>query len=57
MAAQLKETEQKKSMPHMWNLNEDPSLSGKVSHFVNKGKTVVGSVKNDKANIQLAGLG
>ena len=34
-----KELEQKKKVvPHLWNLNEDPSLSSMIIHFVQEGE-------------------
>ncbi|XP_077998394.1 kinesin-like protein KIF28 [Glandiceps talaboti] len=39
--------EQMKITPHLWNLNEDPSLTGVIVHFIPQGETRVG---NNKAN-------
>lgn len=34
--------EQKKSQPHLMNINEDPMLSGVVFHFLQNGETTIG---------------
>ena len=33
-----KEKELRKTTPHLWNLNEDSQLSGKIFHFIKPGK-------------------
>ena len=33
-------------MPHLWNLNEDPMLSGMITHFVPPGDSHVGRGQN-----------
>ncbi|KAI0211658.1 Kinesin-related protein 1 [Lamellibrachia satsuma] len=49
--------EQQKTIPHFWNLNEDPSLTAMIVHFTPKGKTRLGSSKaNPPPDITLAGL-
>ena len=58
LAAKEKEDEQRKTIPHLWNLNEDQSLTGMVCHFLPTGKsTTFGNTKNDKAQVKLGGLG
>ena len=42
-------------MPHLWNLNEDPMLTGMIIHFINSGLNNIGNV--EPANIVLRGLG
>ena len=37
MAAEKKEQEERKVVPHFWNLNEDPSLTGMIIHFCREG--------------------
>ena len=34
--------ERKKTTPFLWNLNEDPLLSGKIIYFLEIGSTIVG---------------
>ena len=40
------DTENKKTIPYLWNLNEDPLLSGMLTHFVQPGESSVGSSDN-----------
>lgn len=43
-----KEKEEKATVPHLWNLNEDPALAGVICHFMRPGKeTRVGNGKSD----------
>ena len=35
---QQKDEENRKVIPHFWNLNEDPALAGMIIHFANQGK-------------------
>ena len=45
--AKMEEDEEKKKiMPHLWNLNEDPMLSGMITHFVPPGDSHVGRGQN-----------
>ena len=37
MAAEQKQQEERKVVPHFWNLNEDPSLTGMIVHFCREG--------------------
>jgi len=37
MEEDLKKEENKKVIPHFWNLNEDPALTGMVVHFCKQG--------------------
>ena len=39
-----KEAEDKKVIPHFWNLNEDPALTGMIVHFANSGKTLLKNI-------------
>lgn len=57
MAEEAKKSEQRKVMPHFWNLNEDPALTGMVIHFCPEGTTAIGNDKAKKApGILLKGL-
>jgi len=49
--------EARKTIPHFWNLNEDPQLTSMIMHFCPPGKSRVGNKKaNPPAQIQLNGL-
>jgi len=37
IAAADKEEGDKKVVPHFWNLNEDPALTGMIVHFAREG--------------------
>lgn len=39
--AERKKQEERKVIPHFWNLNEDPSLTAMVIHFCREGKGFV----------------
>ena len=34
--------ERKKTTPFLWNLNEDPLLTGKIIHFIEIGESFIG---------------
>ncbi|XP_076461788.1 kinesin-like protein KIF28 [Babylonia areolata] len=52
-----KTQEERKVIPHFWNLNEDPSLTGVVAHFCREGTSKVGNKKASPApQILLNGL-
>lgn len=52
-----KNTEERKSVAHLWNLNEDPVLTNMVYHFVRPGIQRIGKKKDDPpAEIILNGL-
>ncbi|XP_072041898.1 kinesin-like protein KIF28P [Amphiura filiformis] len=52
-----KKREEMKVIPHFWNLNEDPALTGMVVHFAPPGVTRVGNNKADpQPEILLSGL-
>lgn len=36
-----KKNEDRKVIPHFWNLNEDPALTAMVIHFCNDGRNIV----------------
>lgn len=58
LAQDKQNTEDKKSLPHFWNLNEDAALTGMITHFCNPGNTNIGNNKAEKVpEIQLNGLG
>ncbi|CAD5220541.1 unnamed protein product [Bursaphelenchus xylophilus] len=47
----------RKTVAHMWNLNEDPALTDMVVHFIPEGENRVGNGQNGQsANIVLKGL-
>uniref|UniRef100_A0A0N5BDB2 Kinesin-like protein n=1 Tax=Strongyloides papillosus TaxID=174720 RepID=A0A0N5BDB2_STREA len=48
----------RKEIPHLWNLNEDPALTNKIIHFINKNDTLVTNQTNitNKNTIVLQGL-
>ncbi|XP_076810506.1 kinesin-like protein KIF28 isoform X2 [Clavelina lepadiformis] len=46
--------EARKTIPHLWNLNEDPMLTGMVLHLTPPGVSTIGNV--DPASIVLKGL-
>ncbi|XP_035688755.1 kinesin-like protein KIF28P [Branchiostoma floridae] len=57
LQAERRKQEEMKVIPHFWNLNEDPSLTGMVVHFVREGNTRVGNKKADPpADVVLIGL-
>ena len=39
-------------IPHLWNLNEDPMLSGMITHFVPPGDSHVGRGQNCEIRIK-----
>lgn len=52
-----KREEARKTIPHFWNLNEDPQLTSMIIHFCPPGKSRIGNNKaNPPAQIQLNGL-
>ncbi|XP_033759938.1 kinesin-like protein KIF28P isoform X2 [Pecten maximus] len=52
-----KRQEDRKVIPHFWNLNEDAALTAMVVHFVNEGTSKLGNKKaNPPAEITLSGL-
>ena len=54
---QKKREEARKTIPHFWNLNEDPQLTSMITHFCPSGKSRIGNNKaNPPAQIQLNGL-
>ena len=57
LKAQSQEDEKKKTVPYLWNLNEDAALSVMLTYFCESGETLVGKKANDKANIKLNGVG
>ncbi|EDV26227.1 uncharacterized protein TRIADDRAFT_23272, partial [Trichoplax adhaerens] len=49
--------DKRKTTPHLWNLNEDPQLTGVVVHFVDPGENTIGNSKAEpEPNIVLNGL-
>ena len=52
-----KREEARKTIPHFWNLNEDPQLTSMIIHFSPPGKSRIGNNKaNPPPQIQLKGL-
>ncbi|XP_060594339.1 kinesin-like protein KIF28P [Ruditapes philippinarum] len=52
-----KEEGDKKVIPHFWNLNEDPALTGMIVHFIKPGKNRLGNkTASPPPEIQLNGL-
>jgi len=49
--------EAKKTTPHLWNLSEDPVLTGMVVHFTPFGKCFIGNKQEGKDRIIMQGLG
>jgi hypothetical protein len=47
--------DQSKTIPHLRNVNMDPSLCGTIRHIIDKNELTIGSVGN--VNIGLSGLG
>lgn len=44
MDAENKEVHDRKVIPHLWNLNEDPALAAMIVHFCKTGEFVGGPV-------------
>uniref|UniRef100_S4RVC6 Kinesin-like protein n=1 Tax=Petromyzon marinus TaxID=7757 RepID=S4RVC6_PETMA len=50
--------EKRKTIPHLWNLNEDPALNGLLCHFIPEGSLSIGNGKSENpAGIILHGVG
>lgn len=52
-----KKSEQRKTMPHFWNLNEDPALTGIICHFTAQGDTKIGNNRGKNPDMVLNGMG
>ena len=48
-------TERKKKEPHIYNLNFDPQLTGKIVHFISGEQVTIGTNKGDPSDIVLMG--
>ncbi|XP_063685490.1 kinesin-like protein KIF28P [Bolinopsis microptera] len=48
------DTEKRHKKPYLWNLNEDPALSGVVCHLIERTKVLIG--KGEKCQVRLQGL-
>ena len=48
---------EKKKFPHIYNLNFDPQLSGKVIHILRKPETEIGNRKGNESDICMIGPG
>ncbi|TRY68620.1 hypothetical protein TCAL_12159 [Tigriopus californicus] len=55
--ARTKIDEKKKTVPHLYNLNVDPQLSGRIVHFVEKDSTEIGNQKGQTSDICMVGAG
>ena len=50
--------EDKKTMPHLYNLNFDPQLNGRVVHILKKDQCEIGNKKgNHESDIVMVGPG
>ncbi|KAK7109967.1 hypothetical protein V1264_013913 [Littorina saxatilis] len=57
ITADKKTQEERQVVPHFWNLNEDPSLTGMIVHFCREGTSKIGNKKASPApQILLNGL-
>ncbi|XP_018021653.1 kinesin-like protein KIF28P isoform X2 [Hyalella azteca] len=52
-----KKEEERLKKPHLYNLNPDPILSGKVVHILKAGATTIGNRKGDPSDITMVGPG
>ncbi len=50
-------TKLKRERPHIFNLNFDPQLSGKVVHILHAGEMEIGNTKGKPSDIPMAGPG
>ena len=50
-----KVNERRKTIPHVYNLNFDAQLSGRIVQFVDEDRETVGNPKGDKTDIVLNG--
>eukprot|EP01147_Barroeca_monosierra_P010210 gene10210-2367_t len=56
--AAMREKEKRKTVPHFWNLNEDPALSCVIAYFIEKDEVIIGNGKGDvEPDILLKGVG
>ena len=49
------QNKKRKTVPHLYNLNFDPQLSGRIVYFVEAGKVTVGNSKGEPCAITLMG--
>ncbi len=49
--------EEKKTKPHLFNLNFDPQLSGRIVHILQKPETEIGNRKGQESDICMVGPG
>ena len=49
--------EEKKTKPHLFNLNFDPQLSGRLVHIFQKENTEIGNTKGKESDICMVGPG
>ncbi|XP_061187944.1 kinesin-like protein KIF28P [Saccostrea echinata] len=57
MDAERKKEEDKKVIPHFWNLHEDPALTAMIVHFAKEGSSKVGNKNaSPPAEITISGL-
>ncbi len=48
---------EKKKNPHLYNLNFDPQLNGKIIHILKKSQTEIGNKKGKESDICMIGPG
>ena len=48
---------EKKNNPHLYNLNFDPQLNGKIIHILKKQETEIGNRKGSDSDICMIGPG
>ena len=48
---------EKKKYPHIYNMNFDPQLSGKIIHILKKPETEIGNRKGNDSDICMIGPG
>ena len=49
--------QEKKTKPHIYNLNFDPQLSGKIVHILQKAETELGNSRGKESDICIIGPG
>lgn len=59
IAIHAADVEKKRTVPHVWNMNEDPALAGMVCHFITAGAAItIGSKKaNPPPDVIFGGMG
>lgn len=52
-----KREEDRLKKPNIYNLNQDPQLSGRVVHILRPGATTIGNRKGNQSDITMVGPG